>query len=62
MEPNDIFVYNNLTVRWTGRKATRQLTTKQETLLEIEPLDKEEGSWKKWVREKELFVIQDAPS
>lgn len=58
--PSDTFVYNTVVVRWTGRSAVRQLKNKTETLYEIEPIDKEEGSWQKWAKEIELFVVKEA--
>lgn len=61
------FVYNGAIVVKTGRKAkkdtealtttTRRRTTTTDELYEITPFDKEEGSWKKWVRLNELYTI-----
>lgn len=60
------FVYNGAIVVKTGRKAkkdTEALTTRRtrtttaDELYEITPFDKEEGSWKKWVRLNELYTI-----
>jgi len=60
------YVYNGAVVVMTGRKArkdqeamtaTRRRTAIVDELYEITPLDKEEGSWKKWVRMNELYEI-----
>jgi hypothetical protein len=60
------YVYNGAVVVMTGRKArkdqeamtaTRRRTATVDELYEITPLDKEDGSWKKWVRMTELYEI-----
>lgn len=56
------YVYNGTEVEKTGRVAKRESTgtrrrTAPELLFEITPVDKEEGSWKKWVQSKELYEI-----
>lgn len=52
------FVYDNIEIRKTGRKAERKLTSgKVDLLLEITPADPMSGSWKKWVREADLFEV-----
>lgn len=53
------FVYDNVEVRQTGRTAQKELRSKKiDRLVEVTPLDPMVGSWKKWVREAELFEVQ----
>lgn len=57
-EEMNVFVYEDVAVVLTGRTAGRSLRSQKiDTLLEITPQDQEQGSWKKWVREVELFTI-----
>lgn len=57
---NKTFVYENIEVVFTGRTATKQLRKdKVDTIYEIKPKDIENGSWKKWVRENDLYEIID---
>lgn len=61
------YVFESLEVKLTGRKATKQAATTRRTttrpapadvvLVEITPANIEQGSWKKWVKESELFAI-----
>src|SRR5690606_7994258 len=64
----EYFVYDGLEVIRTGRIASRnsQVKTykgssiKAETVVEIMPIAAQgTATWKKWVREDELFVITD---
>jgi hypothetical protein len=73
MTPDELartYVYNNTEVKLTGRTAdrepparatarptTRKAQTASTTLYEITPVDQLNGSWKKWVRMVELYVI-----
>ena len=60
------FVYNGVTVVKTGRlakknsnKETLRASKKvEEVLVEIIPADLEDGTWKKWVAEADLFVVE----
>lgn len=56
---NDItYVYENVEIVKTGRSAERKLKSgKVDQLVEITPQDSSVGSWKKWVREDELFEV-----
>lgn len=55
------YVYENTEVRKTGRVAEKKLKSGSvDKLVEITPIDSMVGSWKKWVREAELFEV--APS
>lgn len=63
------FVYSGTIVVKTGRRAKKDveaLTTRRtrtiaaDELYEITPADKEEGSWKKWVRLNELYTIVES--
>lgn len=52
------YVYDNVEVTKTSRTATRNLPSgKIDTLIEITPNDQSIGTWKKWVREVDLFVV-----
>lgn len=53
------YVYENIEVRKTGRKAERKLKSgKVDVVIEITPMDQTIGSWKKWVVEDALFEVQ----
>lgn len=53
------YVYENVEVRKTGRKAERKLKSgKNDTVVEITPVDSITGSWRKWVSEDILFEVQ----
>ena len=58
---NNTFVHDGTEVEKTGRKATKtvQLTTRSfvETMVEIQPVDKEGIMWKRWVKDTELFIV-----
>ena len=58
------FVYNNVEVTRTGRTAEKKLGSgRVDKLFEITPIDKFDGTWKKWVRDAELFdVNEDGPN
>ena len=62
------YVFDNMEVVKTGRKAIKDKPTKanrsdrtptkqDDVLYEITPADKENGSWKKWVRNIDLYRI-----
>lgn len=66
----DTFVYQEWEVKMTGRTAERQtntarttrrpgaqVRTQQETLVEITPVNIEDGSWKKWVKPSDLYKV-----
>lgn len=65
------YVWNGSEVQLTGRTArkegkapsgrTGRARQRIDILYEIEPTDKEDGSWKKWVRMNELYEIVDEP-
>lgn len=60
------FVYDGVLVHKTGRVAKkksskhtlRQSLSIEETIVEIIPVDLEDGTWKRWVSEEELFVVE----
>lgn len=62
------YVHDGIEVVLTGRFASRELVgrrsgkTTSDELLEITPKDNELGSWKKFVREKELYILSDGES
>lgn len=52
------YVFENVEVRKTGRKATSELRSgKIDVLYEITPVDLSVGSWKKWVRDDAMFKV-----
>lgn len=66
MVSEEIFVYDGIEVRKTGRIAVKQTTSKlskrqpiRHELLEIEPVDKYQ-EWKKWIREVDLYKVEQS--
>lgn len=52
------YVYENVEVQKTGRTAQKTLKSGSvDQLVEITPVDSMVGSWKKWVRDAELFEV-----
>ena len=52
------YVFDNVEVQKTGRTAQRILKSKKiDELVEITPVNTNIGTWKKWVREAELFAV-----
>ena len=56
------YVYDNVEVKLTGRKAKREIVQRRgenkiHELVEIAPADIECGSWKRWIKEAELYEI-----
>ena len=59
MTDNKRYVYDNVEVVKTGRTASKPLRSgKVDELYEVTPIDTIIGSWKKWVRDAELFEVQ----
>jgi peptidyl-tRNA hydrolase len=59
MSEEQTYVYDNLEVRKTGRTAKKVLrSNKVDELFEITPVDEKVGTWKKWVRDAELFEVE----
>jgi len=56
--PEKTFVYENQEIVLTGRKAVKRVNSREFTLLEITPVDKD-VNWKKWVRREDLYEIFD---
>lgn len=55
-----VYVYDNVEVQLTGRKAKKTLKSGTvDVLHEISPRSSMAGSWKKWVKIIELFEIDD---
>ena len=53
------YVYDNVEVKKTTRHANKTLASgKVDILYEITPVQQTTGTWKKWVRDAELFVIE----
>lgn len=58
MTTEKTYVYDNVEVKKTGRTAEKALRSgKVDYLVEITPVDSLDGSWKKWVRDTELFEV-----
>ena len=56
----DTRIYNGEEVQLTGRTAVRSLRrNRTETVYEIKSLDPEAPIWTKWVKESELYIIQN---
>lgn len=59
-EQDQTYVFENVEVKKTGRKAQNKLRSgKTDELVEVTPTDSTVGSWKKWVREDLLFTVQN---
>lgn len=58
---NITYVYEGTEVEKTGRCATKtiKLTSRSftETMFEIQPVDKTGPTWKRWVKETDLFTV-----
>ncbi len=55
-----IYLLDDVEVVKTGRTAKRKLkSNKVDERIEIKPANNEDGSWKKWVRENDLFTIEE---
>jgi len=53
------WLFDNIEVVLTGRKANRKLKNdKVDERIEIQPAAEEEGTWKKWVRQSDLYEIE----
>ena len=56
------FVFDGTEVQLTGREAKREvkLSSKSYTdvLIEIQPVDTTGPSWKRWVKQTDLYTIQ----
>lgn len=57
---NKTYIYDGIEVYQTGRTAERKLSSgKLDELVEITPVDSITGTWKKWVRETELYEVKE---
>jgi len=57
-EQTQTFLHEDVEVRMTGRTASRELrNNKVDERVEITPVDKMQGIWKKWVRPADLYKI-----
>ena len=58
LEQTQTYLHEDVEVRMTGRTATRELRkNKVDRRVEITPVDKMQGGWKKWVRPTDLYKI-----
>lgn len=61
----ETYIHEGVEVKLTGRTAKKTTTIRTisgkvpsvNVLIEIAPVDKESGSWKKWVKKEELYKI-----
>lgn len=52
------YVYDGVEIVKTGKMAERKLRSgKVDQLIEVTPKEPTLGTWKKWVREAELFEV-----
>lgn len=63
-DTQNTFVLDGLEVRLTGRRALKEKLRRgrggnstTEELLEVEPIDLNGPTWKRWVRKTELYQI-----
>jgi hypothetical protein len=57
---SDIFIYDGVEVKYTGRVAKRPSTLSANKVLEVReivPVDPESIQFKKWVKPEDLFVV-----
>jgi hypothetical protein len=53
------YVYDNVEVKKTGRQAERALRAgKEDVIFEITPVDQRDGTWRKWVRDADLYFMK----
>ena len=53
------YILGETEVKLTGRKATRQGPgTRINEIVEVTPMNEDEGTWKKWVQQSLLFKIE----
>ncbi len=54
------YVLNDVEVKLTGRKASKPgAGGKRQELVEVTPIDEDQGTWKKWVPRQTLFEIEE---
>jgi hypothetical protein len=58
-ETPETFVLSDQEVKLTGRKASRVVGAKTQELVEVTPIDPDQGTWKKWVPLSSLFKVND---
>lgn len=61
LQGNMTYIHEGVEVQLTGRVAERKMTNSTAELVEITPVDKDVGSWKKWVSKKSLFDVKEIP-
>lgn len=58
-EQTQTYLHDDVEVQLTGRVAVRELKRgKQDERVEITPVERMEGQWKKWVRRIDLYEIE----
>ncbi len=59
LEPKKTWLFNDVEIIKTGRTAKRTLKNdKIDERIEIQPANADEGTWKKWVRQSDLYEIE----
>lgn len=54
------YVLQDAEVKLTGRTAVRTVAGRTNELVEVTPVDPDNGTWKKWVMRGALFEIKEA--
>lgn len=60
MSTPETFVLGDIEVKKTGRTASKPMPGgKSMVVVEVTPVNEDDGTWKKWVRPDTLFIIAD---
>jgi len=56
----ETYLLDDVEVKFTGRSAVRQLrNNRTDERFEVTPNKSLEGTWKKWVRRTDLYIIEN---
>lgn len=53
----ETFVLGDAEVKLTGRIATRVVGNKNHEIVEVTPIDRDQGTWRRWVSMGVLFKV-----
>jgi hypothetical protein len=57
----DTYIYDELEVKLTGRKAVKKTASgKSVELVEVTPVNEHDGTFRKWTSMNTLFKVQDS--
>lgn len=60
VDQSQSYVLENVEVTLTGRRAVKTLPSgKQDVQFEVTPKNSFNGNWKKWVRDQDLYLIEE---